>query len=345
MRSKALMLCFLMSSCGEDTRWSALREAAGAAPASGEAFNEWMRMVDDPKPEWRAAAQRALNHQAPLQAPTLAAQLCEVEFASPEYRGALKEALVHAGEAGALAIAERLTSPGQSNVRELGTLLARMGEPALPVLTEQLSDGDARRRAVAAWTAGEMGSEAAPLIESLIARAEQDEFAVARHALRSLARIAPDDEAVLRALQQAARHPEASRADAAQDSLARCALSQARMSAGELLRLYGKRTIDPAVEFMKTGGQARARLAAELLATVLQAEFQPLLATNAPPVVLMRDVENDLPAIRALACLQLALLDQDRQARIAAIRMTLADEHPAVVHCARLALQHLGESP
>lgn len=340
-----MLALLLLASCTQDARWQALNSAAGDAAVTGDVIDELLRMADDPRPQWRAAAQRGLDHQAERQADQLVSLLCGVEAPSPEYRGAIKKALARSGAPGARALVSRWLDANQSNARELGTIVAAIGAPALPVLEEQLADGDMRRRAIAAWTAGEMGTAGTPLIALLIERSVRDELPVSRHALTALAKIAPADPRSLAAMTSVSGSDQAELASAAQDALARCAVQQSLMPAVDVLRVHGRRAVEPAVDAMKAGDSAQARLAAGLLAALLTPEFEGLVATAAKPADLMREVENDLAQTRALACLQLAVADGERDARVAALRTGLRDGHPAVAHCARVALLRMGEQP
>lgn len=338
-----------MSSCGGDeafeARWGALRQAARPAETTEADIHQLMRMVDDPEPAWRRAADRALVQLAPMHAQTLVTLLCEVDGASPEYRAALRLALTQAGEPGAQALAQRLMNAGQSNPRELGVVLAGIGAPALGVLKESVSADDLRRRAVTAWILGEMGAPARPLLAELLQCAQQDESFVAVRAIAALARIAPDDPAVLRELMRLANGPDGERAGAARDALARCAVLKASLPAAELLRVHGARCWEPAVDAMKSAETPAGRLAAQLFGLALSEEFRPLLQRETNADLLMRELENDLAQTRALACLRLALVSSNPAPRSAALRVALQDAHPAVVQCARLALQHMGEQP
>jgi hypothetical protein len=339
----------LASACGGndafDGRWSALREAARPAQTTEASIHQLMRLVDDPEPAWRRAADRALAQLAPTHAQTLVTLFCDVEDASPEYRAALRLALTRSGEAGAQALTQRLMNAGRSNPRELGIVLAAIGAPALTALRDSLCNRDPRCRAIAAWTLGEMGRPARPRLDELLQCAQSDEPLVAMRAIAALSRIAPEDPAVQGEFTRLAESADGVRAGAAKDALARGALLEARLPAAEMLRIHGARNWEPAVDAMKSPETPSGRLAAQLFTHALSEEFRALLGGESNASLLMRQMENDLAQTRALACLSLALISSDPVSRSAALRVALQDSHPAVVHCARVALQHMGEQP
>ena len=325
---------------------SALALARVAPADCAEAIPRLLELVDLPDARLAAAGRAELARVAHLQAESLVYYLTEVPDSSPEFRSALRAALVAAGAPAVEPLRARLVASGASNPREIGQLLADIGASAVEPMLADLRDAESRRRLCAAWVLGRLGPGAKSAVPALAELLERDELAVARQAALSLADVAPLEESTRATLTAAQARRGGELASPLREALARLALQRAAQGVREecerMLFALGSEAFGPASEscagpeeLRRAAGERHLHLTYCALALGLPLERS---GSESDPARLQERLDDQDPATRAHAALEIALLGARGLPFAQALASHLRDPHPGVALSARYAL-------
>ncbi|MBK7643045.1 MAG: hypothetical protein IPJ19_08330 [Planctomycetes bacterium] len=328
---------------------SALALAQVSPEDCGEAIPRLLELVDGHDEALGSAASRQLARVAPTNLPALMHYFTAVPDSSPEFRRALREAIVAAGAVAVEPVRARLVSSGASNPREMGRILADIGESSVAPLVADLSDADVRRRIYTCWTLARLGAKAHAAAPRLLRVLAQDDPLVARQAALALAEIAPGEDSTRAALEGAFARGRGELAETLREALARLALHRAGLGIREdtQARLFalGAESLVPAAEacadenpLLRAAGEARLRECYRELALGLE---PARLGGDRDAIRLQEQLDDKDPGTRARAALAIAVRGARAAEFLHALALRLCDEHAGVVCSARLALLHV----
>jgi hypothetical protein len=328
---------------------AALALARTAPAESTDALPCLLQLVEGRDPALARAARDELARLARHHVHSLLENFAGVTGASPDFRSALRAALVAAGAEAVGPLREHLLDAGASNPRELGQILADIGQSAVAPLTADLADPDPRRRVCTAWILARLGRQAqsaAPALTELLAK---DEALVARQAALTLAEIAPLDDATVATLERELARRGSELADPLREALARLALNRARLGIrldlGRRLFALGAEAFVPAVEacaaedpVLQALALRHLRLRYAALALGLD-PGRPRAAST--PERLQAELDDRDPGTRAQAALEIAGLGTRAADFLQPLASHTRDRHPGVAASAQLALLQL----
>jgi hypothetical protein len=328
---------------------SALALARVAPAECAEAIPRLLELVDLPDAALAAAGRAELARVAHLQAESLVHYLTEVPDSSPEFRSALRAALVEAGAPAVAPLRAHLVASGASNPREIGQLLADIGASSVEPMVADLRDAEMRRRLCAAWVLGRLGPQARSAVPLLADLLERDELPVARQAALSLAEVAPLEESTRATLTAALSQRGGALASPLREALARLALQRAALGVREdttrVLFALGAEAFGPAAESCgapegarRAAGERHLHLCYCALALGLPLER---FASESDPARLQERLDDQDPATRARAALEIATLGTRGLPFTQALVSHLRDPHAGVASSARYALLQL----
>src|SRR5689334_1136745 len=298
-------------------RWESLERAGRDPEHAQQTVHDLLRMIEDPRVEWRSAGQRGLNLLAPHHARMLVTTYAETEYASPDYRNGIRLALSQAGAAAVEAVHQQIYTPGTWRIRDLGAILAQIGPASLPVLERDLENPEPKYRGYALWALGEMGESALPLMDAILRQEESDVPGVIRVLPRALIAIAPTDPRVGPCLDRLQRRGDPSLTHVVRECRARLEFVLLQASPEALLREYEGDIVAIAIENCSKSKPGALELATGVLQVVADriAAGQPpegmiSAAELADPISIVRELESVDPSSRGSACLKLACLGE-----------------------------------
>ena len=308
-----------------------------------------IQSLDGPEDPVRAHAGPALVKAAPWTAGRLLRHLVEEGALSEDARAAILDALAASGEVAIPLLIEAMRHPGGSNVRELGMVLVRIGDPSVEPLTTLLrTDPDPAMQRCAAYLLGQMGVRGRSAVPALVLALEKGPPYLALLSVQSLQRVDPDGGLALPVLRAALARDDPSLRAAAAEAVARAQIAraetfspEARAAALREVGRCGDAALPALIDGLASPIPMRKDFARDaLLGAIARFAFEPRPAEvdGRRIALLIKNLEHDVPATRGLSALDLGRMGRGAGTAVPSLLDSMRDRHPEVRTCVALAL-------
>lgn len=309
-------------------------------------------LLDGPENPLRSHAADAMRKIAPWKAHELVRTLVETAYLTDDCRIPLEEAIVSAGSGAVPSLLAAMRVPEERTSRQVGALLARIGDPAVdPLLEFALAEPTARMGVDSIWVLGRCGPAADRALPQLVEALRSKHVGAALAAADSVWRIDPEGGRVLPVLREmlsqrrqvldvaAARaitHILVVRAGAARDS--------ERLEAIREIVRFGEPVLPSLVEELAlsdASADGRRRVAWDCLVAIavrwtVLAHAARRLSRPLPRLVGLLENPNEMERIGAT--IDLARRGRESVPAIPSLVQACGDHHESVRMCAALAL-------
>jgi len=328
----------------------ALAEQA-PAKANGAVF-PLLVLLDGPESPLRAHAAGAMRQIAPWKVDELVRTLVGATFLTDDCRISLEEAIVSSGAIAVPPLLAAMRAPGERSSREIGALLARIGEPAVdPLLELALAEPESSAGVDAIWVLGRCGSAADRILPPLVEALRSPQVGASLAAADSLWRIDPEGGRVLPPLREMLSDDQRIITVAAARAITHILVMRASAAAdaervemlGEIAR-FGEPILPSLVEELAItdpAGAGRRRAAWDCLVAIggrwtVLAPAARRLARPLPRLLSL--LGNPEETERVGAAIELARRGRDSAPAIPSLVQACGDGHESVRKCAALAL-------
>jgi HEAT repeat protein len=295
---------------------AAIALAEQAPDRAHGAVMQLLGLLDGPEGPLRRHAPDALVKIAPYTAEEMVHTLTRTTYISDDVRVPLEDAIASAGERAVPPLLAEMRDPHRLGARQVGLVLARIGDPAVDPLLEIVRQESGSRLAMSAmWTLGRCGPLARRALPVILERLRGDDPPTAIAAAECVWRIDPEGGISLPALREALASPRQALRWEAAKSITHLRVIRAGRSQGaerdealaEILR-FGEPVHPSLFEELDCGDEGRERAAlACLLGITARWTVLPLAARGptAPLPMLQERLGDSSEAVRSSAAFDL----------------------------------------